>query len=73
MTVYGLAGCPRLLGFADLPQKPSCMIIRSGGFERVYVVYLYVKHPEDVFALRPKITEEVFRRWDAERAKTKSS
>ena len=53
-----------------LPKKPSCMLTRSGAFERVYMVYLYVEHPEDIFTLRPQVAEEVFKRWDKERAKT---
>jgi small-conductance mechanosensitive channel len=52
-----------------LPKKPFYMLTRSGAFERVYVVYLYVEHPEDIFALRPQIAEEVFKRWDLERGK----
>jgi small-conductance mechanosensitive channel len=52
-----------------LPRKPSYMLTRSGAFERVYVVYLYVEHPEDIFVLRPQIAEEVFKRWDMERTK----
>jgi small-conductance mechanosensitive channel len=52
-----------------LPKKPNYMLVRSGGFERVYMVYLYVEHPEDVFVFRPQIAEEVFKRWDIERAK----
>lgn len=54
-----------------LPKNPSYMLTRSAAFERVYVVYLYVEHPEDIFALRPQIAEEVFKRWDMERAKAK--
>ena len=54
-----------------LPKKPSYMLTRSAAFERVYVVYLYVEHPEDIFTLRPQISEEVFKRWDMERAKAK--
>jgi len=54
-----------------LPKKPSYMIVRSGGFERVYMVYLYLKKPEDIFTFRPQITEEAFIRWDKERAKAK--
>jgi small-conductance mechanosensitive channel len=45
-------------------KEPSYMLVRSGGFERVYMVYIYVRHPEDIFALRPRIAEEVFKRWD---------
>ncbi|NWF86460.1 mechanosensitive ion channel [Candidatus Bathyarchaeota archaeon] len=54
-----------------LPKKPSCMLVRSGAFERVYMVYLYVEHSDDVFGLRPQIAEEVFKRWDMERARLK--
>ncbi len=55
-----------------LPKKPSYMLARSDGVGRVYVVYLYVEHPEDIFTLRPQIAEEVFKRWDIERAKTQA-
>jgi len=54
-----------------LPKKLDYMLVRSGAFERVYVVYLYVKRPEDVFVFRPQIAEEVFKRWDTERTKRK--
>jgi potassium efflux system protein len=54
-----------------LPKKPSYMLSRSSALDRVYVVYLYVEHPEDIFTLRPQIAEEVFKRWDMERAKAK--
>jgi small-conductance mechanosensitive channel len=52
-----------------LPKKPSYMLTRSAAFERVYMVYLYVEHPEDIFTLRPQIAEELFKRWDIERTK----
>lgn len=52
-------------------RKPSYINLRSGGFERVYMVYLYVKNPEDIFALRPQIAEEAFKRWDKERTRTR--
>jgi MscS family membrane protein len=55
-----------------LPKKPSYMLTRSGAFERVYMVYLYVEHPEDIFILRPQIAEDVFKRWDMERAQDKA-
>ena len=50
-----------------LPKKPFATLMRSDAFVRVYVVYLYVEHPEDVFTLRPQISEEIFKRWDMER------
>jgi len=52
-----------------IPKKPSYILVRSAGFERVYMVYLYVKRPEDIFVFRPQIAGEVFKRWDAERQK----
>lgn len=52
-----------------LRKKPSYMLTRTGAFERVYMVYLYVEKPEEIFDLRPRITEEVFNRWDRERLK----
>ena len=55
-----------------LPRKPSYMLNRSTAFDRVYVVYLYVEHPEDIFTLRPQVAEEVFKRWDKERAKVRA-
>jgi small-conductance mechanosensitive channel len=55
-----------------MSRKPSQMLLRSGGFERVYLVYLYTKNPKDIFELRPQIAEEVFKRWDTERASNKS-
>lgn len=54
-----------------LPKKPSYMLVRSGAFDRVYMVYIYVEHPEDVFVFRPQIADEVFKRWDVERAQSK--
>ncbi|HEX7482359.1 MAG TPA: mechanosensitive ion channel family protein [Candidatus Bathyarchaeia archaeon] len=54
-----------------LPRRPSVMLIRSGAFDRVYLVYLYVDKPQDIFTLRPKISDELFQRWDEERTKLK--
>ncbi len=50
-----------------LPKPPYATLTRSDAFTRVYTVYLYVEHPEDVFSLKPQIGEEVFKRWDIER------
>jgi small-conductance mechanosensitive channel len=50
-------------------KKPSYMLVRSGAFERVYMVYLYVENPESIFVLRQQVAEEVFKRWDMERMK----
>jgi small-conductance mechanosensitive channel len=55
-----------------LPKDPSYMLTRSSALDRVYVVYLYVEHPEDIFTLRPQIAEEVFKRWDMERTKAQT-
>ena len=50
-----------------LPRKPTAVLHRSDALGRVYMIYLYVENPEDIFALKTKVAEEVFRRWDAER------
>ena len=50
-----------------LPKPPYATLTRSDAFTRVYTVYLYVEHPEDVFSLKPQISEEVFKRWDVQR------
>jgi len=54
------------------PKEPSYMLVRSNAFDRVYMVCLYVKNPEDIFVLRPQIAEEVFSLWDSERTKGKT-
>jgi len=56
-----------------LPKPPFAMLTRSDAFVRVYTVYLYVEHPEDVFTLRPQLSAEVFKRWDMERSAAKSA
>jgi small-conductance mechanosensitive channel len=55
-----------------IQRKPNYMLTRSGAFERVYMIYLYVEKPEEIFVLRRQIAEEVFNFWDAERTKRKS-
>jgi small-conductance mechanosensitive channel len=55
-----------------LPRRPAFMLVRSGAFERVYLVYLYVDKPQEIFTLRPKIADEMFQCWDEERAKLKN-
>jgi small-conductance mechanosensitive channel len=57
---------------STFPKKLHYMLTRSDGTVRVYVIYLYVEHPEDIFTLRPQIAEEVFKRWDSERTKTQA-
>lgn len=52
----------------NFQKKPSYMLVRSGAFERVYMVYLYVENPESIFILRQQVAE-VFKRWDMERMK----
>ena len=53
----------------EFPKNPSYTLIRSSGTERVYLVYLYVWKPAEIFTFRPKIAEEVFTLWDMERTK----
>jgi len=54
-----------------LPRRPSYMLNRSTAVDRVYLIYLYVDKPQDIFTLRPRIADEVFQRWDEERTKPK--
>ena len=54
-----------------LPRKPEYVLVRSTAFDRTYLVYLYVDKPQDIFTLRPKITDEVFRQWDIKRVEAK--
>jgi small-conductance mechanosensitive channel len=54
-----------------LAREPNCMLMRSDAFGRNYMVYLYVKHPEEIFVIRPQMAQEIFRLWDKERAKTR--
>lgn len=54
-----------------LPRKPSFTITRSTNVDRVYLIYLYVDKPQDIFTLRPKVANEIFQLWDQERAKPK--
>jgi small-conductance mechanosensitive channel len=50
-----------------LPRRPQATLTRSDAFTRVYTIYLYVEHPEDVFTLRPQISDETFKRWELQR------
>ena len=56
----------------SLPRKPNYMINRTNGMERIYMIYLYVEKPEDIFTVRPQITEEIFDYWDKERNRDNS-
>jgi len=53
--------------YDKLPKKPNYVLLRSGAVDRVYMVYLYVENPEEIFTLRPHVTEEVFKLWDKEK------
>jgi MscS family membrane protein len=57
--------------YKDLPERSFCTLIRSTAIERVYLVYFYVTNPRDIFTIRPQMADQVFRRWDEERAKLK--
>jgi small-conductance mechanosensitive channel len=54
-----------------LPKKPFYTFIRSTNADRVYMIYIYVDKPQDIFTLRPRVSDDVFQRWDEERAKLK--
>jgi len=57
--------------YNSLPKKPFCTLTRSTAIERVYTVYFYVEETRDIFKIRSQIANQVFRRWDEERAKLK--
>lgn len=48
-----------------LPRPPLCEINRSDSSGRKYKIFLWVKNPHNIFELKPKIIDEVFRQWDA--------
>jgi small-conductance mechanosensitive channel len=54
-----------------LPKKPYYVLNRSTAAERVYMIYFYVEQVTDIFTVRYQIADEVFKRWDEERAKLK--
>jgi len=56
----------------DFAKPPECMLLRTDGFSRVYLVYIYIKDPSEIFRLRPLISERVYGLWDKEREKTRS-
>jgi hypothetical protein len=57
----------------NLPRKPTYGFNRSTNVDRIYLVYLYVNKPEDIFTLKPEIAEEVLHLWDVERLKLKQT
>lgn len=59
--------------YKSLPRKPTYSFNRSTNVDRVYLVYLYVNNPEDIFTLKPEIAGEVFYLWDVERLKLKQT
>jgi small-conductance mechanosensitive channel len=56
-----------------IPKKPHYALSRTSFTERVYMIYLYVDKPEDIFTLRPRVSDEIFQCWDQERAKLKNN
>jgi small-conductance mechanosensitive channel len=55
----------------NLPRKLTYSFNRSTNVDRIYLIYLYVNKPEEIFTLKPEIAEEVFSLWDIERLKLK--
>jgi len=52
-----------------LPRKPEYVQLRQGAFDRSYVFYLYVKKPQDIFAIPPAFVKEITEAWDRARGK----
>jgi small conductance mechanosensitive channel len=57
----------------ELPKKPACTLIRSDALNRVYLVYLYVRKPEDISKYRAKVIEDAYSSWDEKRTSLKSA
>jgi hypothetical protein len=55
----------------EMPRKPAYTLVRSGAFDRFYLVYVYVRRSEDIFKWRSQIANEVYALWDQERTKAK--
>jgi hypothetical protein len=52
-----------------LPRKPEYVQLRIGAFDRGYAFYLYVKKPQDIFAIHPEFVKEITEAWDKARGK----
>jgi small conductance mechanosensitive channel len=57
----------------ELPRKPEYTLVRSDSLNRVYLVYLYVRKPEDIGKYRAKVIEDAYANWDEKRTSLKSS
>jgi small-conductance mechanosensitive channel len=55
----------------ELPRKIEYAPVRLG-VEQVYIIYLYVRKPEDIVKYRSLISEEIYKLWDIERALPKT-
>jgi small-conductance mechanosensitive channel len=55
----------------ELPRKIEQAPIRFG-LEQVYMIYLYVRKPDDIVKYRSLISEEIYKLWDMERAQPKT-
>jgi hypothetical protein len=53
----------------EAPLKPEYAQMSVGAFDRRYLFYLYVKRPQDVFTLHPKLVRELTEAWDKAREK----
>lgn len=57
----------------DAPRKPEYAQMSVGAFERRYLFYLYVKRPQDVFAMHPVFVKEITEAWDKAKEKASSA
>jgi small-conductance mechanosensitive channel len=55
----------------ELPRKIEQAPVRFG-LEQVYMIYVYVRKPEDFVKYRSLISEEVYKLWDNERSQPKT-
>lgn len=53
-----------------LPRKPQYTMLRVTSFARIYMFYLYVESPEDVFTLQPIFVRDITEAWEKAKVKT---
>jgi small-conductance mechanosensitive channel len=47
-----------------LPRKPEYKMTKLTRLDRIYMFYLYVESPEDIFTLQPTFLRELTERWE---------
>lgn len=59
---------PVIEGYSDrLARKPEYVMQRISAFERFYTFFLYVKKPQEIFALQPSFVRDIVEAWEKAR------